>query len=630
MKSVVALAAATLVVALVATSSEASAPAPILFAANRAPTVTGEIVRVLPGGGRIDLSRSPAQDASPTVSFDGTRVAFISDRGGATGVYEVGIDGRGLTAIARIPSLDPSLGAASRLAWQPHGNELAAAAGNGVSILQRGHKPITVRGTRFAVWQAWFDLSQPWSPDGKVLLLSQGLDKLRAVSPQGSTLWTQTTDYPFGVWSSQGLVAVPEYHGVAVYDEAGHLRFKAHVPTWRPDAMAWSTDGTRLAFEWGVNHTNLEVRSVDGKQLLAKRLRASGDLGWNGNGKVVVGIPWCFTCHAISVSVRTGKTAPASRRWLEPSSADGKLALYSRPKAAGFDLGVAPLPRGSNRTYRNVPGCYSDGDWLPAVSFPQFAGRSIVYQSWGPCDPPFDNLYAEIGTSIYAEIGTSVQRLNLVKAEETQPTLSPDGTEIAYVRARALGLSCKGCDDGIRIANTSGKAIRTLTDPQDCTFDDSPTWSPDGSTILYTESTCDSGGELFTIPAAGGTPHDLGVTGWQPAWGPTRIAYVYGGVWTADPDGGNPTLVSAHGQSPAWSITGQLAYLVGKTAVIGSLHTPLPFTEVGSLRWTPDGTRLLITATRANKTHGRGPFDLYTIKPDGSGLQRLTKNYGVS
>jgi len=259
----------------------------------------------------------------------------------------------------------------------------------------------------------------------------------------------------------------------------------------------------------------------------------------------------------------------------------------------------------------------------PAISFPQFAGQSIIYQSWGPCDPPFDNLYAATGTSIH--------RLTTVNAEETQPALSPDGTEIAYVWAQALGLSCKGCSHGIRIASASGKAISTLTDPPDCTFDDSPSWSPDGTTIVYSETGCDNPGELFTVPAAGGTPHDLSVAGINPAWGPSKLAYegalnTPGGIWTANPDGTGAVEVSKSGVSPAWSPSGQLAYRVGTTVVVGTTHAKLPFKQLSLLGWTLDSTRLVVAAS----TTRFGPLDLYSVKPDGTGLVRLTKNYGVS
>lgn len=607
------LAAVAVAVAFGATASRASAPAPILFAANRAPTVTGEIYRLDPNGSLTDLSRSPALDTNPAVSPDGRYVAFISDRGSSTGVYEVRSGGGGIVAVARnVPSLDRYNG---RLAWQPNGAQLAVDTGSAVSILQRGYKPVTFHTSRFGV-------SQPWSPDGNVLLLYQGLNTLRAVSPDGSTLWTQEIDYPVGGWSSQGLVAVSALRGVRVYDEVGRVRFAVHLPT-APAAIAWSRDGTRLAFEWGVSTYTLEVRSQDGKLLLTKRV-PGGDIGWDGDRKVVLGEPECASCQAVSVDVRTGAIAPGSDRWLEPSSADGKLALYTQQHAPGFNVGVAPLPTGANRTYRNVPGCSSDGGEVPAISYPQFAGRSIVYESWNvTCDGPFDNLYAATGASIH--------RLTTVKAEETQPMLSPDGTKIAYVWASALGMSCKGCSDGIRIASADGKAIRTLTDPPDCTFDDAPTWSPDGTTILYSETGCDNPGELFTIPASGGTPTDLHLAGVEPAWGPTKIAYVgaldtSGGVWTANPDGSDPTLVSQHGHSPAWSATGQLAYLTGTTVVVDTTQAKLPFARVGSVRWTPDGTRLVVTASTAKS----GPLDLYSLKPDGTGIVRLTKDYGVN
>jgi Tol biopolymer transport system component len=247
-----------------------------------------------------------------------------------------------------------------------------------------------------------------------------------------------------------------------------------------------------------------------------------------------------------------------------------------------------------------------------------------VYQNWNGCDLPFDNLYSVAGTTI--------QRLTNDQAQETQPVVSPDGTAIAYVWADARGFSCRGCSEGIRIATANGAPMRTLTNPDECLFDDSPTWSPDGMTILYGETGCDNPGELFTVPASGGTPTDLGLAGINPAWGPSKIAYqgnldTSGGIWTADPDGSNPTKVASRGSRPAWSPTGTLAYLVGASAVVvGGTRVQLPFASVGSLAWSPGGTRLVVVARETKN----GLADIYTVKTDGTNPVRLTKYYDPS
>ena len=101
-----------------AASGRASTPSPIVFAADRAPTVTGEVYRLDPSGHRVDLSKSLYQDIDPAASPDGKHVAFFSDRGGRAHAYEVDIDGRGLHKVG--PSLQAPVGECNpRVAWQP-------------------------------------------------------------------------------------------------------------------------------------------------------------------------------------------------------------------------------------------------------------------------------------------------------------------------------------------------------------------------------------------------------------------------------------------------------------------------------------------------------------------------------
>ncbi|HLX32834.1 MAG TPA: LpqB family beta-propeller domain-containing protein [Gaiellaceae bacterium] len=599
MKRGVVLAVTAAVLAVATAPGRASSPLPVVFSADRAPTVTGEIYRVDPNGHRVDLSRSPSQDTSPAVSPDGKHVAFISSRSGNAQVYEVGSDGRGLHRLVAA--------SVSNLAWQPHGsllaveesgNEVRIVAPNGTSVVASRHSD-------------WFR----WSPDGRILLVYD-LNGFHAVSPRGSTLWSAFGDYPSGEWSLQGLLAVPLYHGAAVYDEQGRRVLK--FPLSESSAtFSWSPDGRYLASLTQGALAHLEVRTVTGT-LLFTRKGLTGDMAWAGNSTLVVGIAGCASCKTTGIDIRTGKTVHASQNWLDPRSADGKLAIVTPASGQGFTLGAARPAGGAATTYARISGCYSDGGWTAAVTSPQFAGRSIVYQSWGDCDAPFANLYS---------FDTSVHRLTNVRAQETQPALSPDGTQIAYVWASNNGISCSGCSDGIRIAGADGTPIRTLTNPDSCTFDDSPSWSPDGTTIIYAEDTCSNPDELFTVPAAGGAPHDLGVAGGEPAWGPTRIAYVGAkGLMTANPDGSDPVLVAKRGGMPAWSLTGRLAYLAGKTLVVGTTQATLPFASVKSLAWTPDGTRLVLAATMSKS----GALDLYSVKPDGTDPIRLTTNYGVA
>jgi hypothetical protein len=156
----------------------------------------------------------------------------------------------------------------------------------------------------------------------------------------------------------------------------------------------------------------------------------------------------------------------------------------------------------------------------------------------------------------------------------------------------------------------------------------------DGQTVVYSEFGChgDPPGELFTIAAGGGPRNDLDLAGINPAWGLSKIAYegaldTSGGIWTANPDGSNPTKVASKGHDPAWSATGTLAYLAGaSTVVVGATRIHLPFAWVNSLAWSPDGTRFVVVATKIET----GFQDVYTVKTNGTNPHRLTKYYDAS
>jgi Tol biopolymer transport system component len=60
--------------------------------------------------------------------------------------------------------------------------------------------------------------------------------------------------------------------------------------------------------------------------------------------------------------------------------------------------------------------------------------------------------------------------------------------------------------------------------------------------------------------------------------------------------------------------------------VVQGRKVPLPFAQVRSLAWSPDGKRFLVAARPSNAP----TFDLYTVRIDGTGVQRLTQDLDVS
>ena len=121
----------------------------------------------------------------------------------------------------------------------------------------------------------------------------------------------------------------------------------------------------------------------------------------------------------------------------------------------------------------------------------------------------------DIWTVVSDTSGTETNLTNNV-ALDADPQYSPDGTRIAY----AEQTSSNGYDIFTIPANGGGLPLDVTNVAGN---ERSPTYSPSGQTIVYT-----SGGELFSVPASGGTPTDLQVAGTAPTFAPdgTKIAFV--------------------------------------------------------------------------------------------------------
>src|SRR5581483_10205216 len=260
--------------------------------------------------------------------------------------------------------------------------------------------------------------------------------------------------------STTGLFATGPYDGrIHVVDERGAERFSVAATF-----ATWSPDGKRIAT---VHGRRGEVRTSSGRLISSKRLATPFD------------------------------TVPV---WASPT----RVAFDNAPSVGPNTIrtGSTFAVRLGTHVYTHVHGCDDDGGPVAAIQSLQAVPRStsLVYQSY--CAEPFHNLYA------ISPDGTGLRRITNVQADQVQPRLSPDRTRVAFAESQYTGLSCKGCPQALRTIDVDGTGAATLTTPPDCTFDDSPAWSPDGAQLAFSHSGCDSAPDVQVIAAGGGTPAD--------------------------------------------------------------------------------------------------------------------------
>jgi TolB protein len=220
---------------------------------------------------------------------------------------------------------------------------------------------------------------------------------------------------------------------------------------------------------------------------------------------------------------------------------------------------------------------------------------------------------------IAAPDGTGERQLTTppAKASDDFPDVSPDGRFVAFQRCRA---TC-----GVYVVNADGTGLRRVDRggctgdrlPPGCSDNGYPAISPDGTEIAFNH-------------AFGRIRHD-------------QIDHA--GIYRMHLDGTHlrrvtlpPTRAAEDGE-PQWSPDGKRIVFVrhnvtakpaGKQAVMvvdadgARLHrvTPYALKAGDGPDWSPDGTRILF---RSPQTEDFTHCNLWTIAPDGTGLQQITR-----
>lgn len=236
--------------------------------------------------------------------------------------------------------------------------------------------------------------------------------------------------------------------------------------------------------------------------------------------------------------------------------------------------------------------------------------------------------------------GSDEKNLTAAYGEFAYPSWSPDGQRLA-MRSDISDTGIAVMDLRLENGQLTGTPPVFLTRE----FSDAPTWSPDGSQVMYIASS-GGGWQFIRHDLSSGVESLLsGPSGWarDPKWSPdgSRIVFsddVTNGttpeIYVANSDGSAKTPLTDteyYNGDPTWSPDGsKIAYSANPNGnkdiyvmnADGSNVTRLTYDPAAEFdpSWSPDGTRLAFVSDRD------GNYEIYLINADGSGEMRLTYN----
>jgi Tol biopolymer transport system component len=239
---------------------------------------------------------------APSVSPDGSKIAFLSDRDGATDVWVISADGSGETRLTRTPEAEsqPDWSADGRRVWftvfaseasriysiQPDGQNqqlLGTVPGRAMRLSPDGHRVLSWTGTWTSQKLFSSDLDggnvrqltdgsgvvwgARWSPDGKRIAFadhdSGGVLHVFVIKADGSDR-RQVTHLPASEGQAQIPAWSPDGRHLAVQASGkglpGHIwivdpatgdarKLAPHDRIYQDEVPAWFPDGKRIAFQ---------------------------------------------------------------------------------------------------------------------------------------------------------------------------------------------------------------------------------------------------------------------------------------------------------------------------------------------------------------------------------------------
>ncbi|ATY33482.1 PD40 domain-containing protein [Sphingomonas psychrotolerans] len=572
------MAVPTLLLALAGSATSQTAEYEIAFA-SFAPLNADIFIADADGGNARPFLAHPEADANASFSADGRWIVFASRRAGSYDIYRARLDGSGLEALVSHRAYD------DQAALSPDGSTLAfvsSRSGNAdIWLLD-----MRTRRVKNLTRAPGGDFRPSWSPDGKWIAFSSDRESRKPRLPARDFTIRHSTEIHIVRPDGSGLRRVS-------VDDAF-----AGSPSWSPD-------GTRLAFY------TAPIGEV-AKVTAARRLRGTTQI----------------ETLELATGQRTVLTTGDGEKWSPRWLGEQSIAYVSGGPEGGVER-AAGSP--------GARGAFSNPAWSPD-------GRKVIFhrdvestwpphRAWTSLDPRFriirtgifpsytpdgdhrvsnDQTAGILHNSILtmAADGSGAKRV-FGEAERSAlaPELSRDGTHIAFGLGQFFQNLKGPARADIATINREGGDLKVLTDGAgNYGF---PSWSPDGSQIVFRKAGAGGNG-LEIVNAASGSRRTLlsGPAHYNfPSWSPVsnRIAF------TADIDG----------DYEIWTVNADGSGLQRLTNAPGNdAHNS----------WSPDGKWIAFASARSGfkdeaLLHPANPQpygEIYVMRADGSDAHALT------